>query len=89
VESQVLLFILSVILALMLGIQSQQHRKTVNVLLSRILESQGLEGIPEDSPMAEMLQNFGAKKKSEERAPKKEVERTRFQIPGMPIFKGK
>lgn len=87
----VLLFTSNVILALMLVGQALMYRKDMKQLLNRLLESKGVEGIPEDSPLGNVLGNLGAAAQPPEMRQKiKEAqERVRFNIPNMTQFKAK
>jgi hypothetical protein len=72
-----------------LFLSSQKERKQ---LLSRLLEKNDIPGIPEESPMGEMLRNLGAEPAGEAQPGikiKGVQERVVFNIPNMPTYRAK
>lgn len=79
------------ILGLLLVVQTIQNHRITLALHSRILESKGMDGIPEEHPLADMLGKLKVEPQTNEqkRLMKTAQERIHFKIPGMPEFKGR
>jgi len=82
------------ILALLLVILSLRHEKLVKELINKILESKGMEGIPEEHPIADILGKLH-KEATEPQTPEQKrlmktaQERIHFTIPNMGPMKMK
>ncbi len=81
-------YILSGTLVLLLVLQALHNQKIQKGLIDKILEKQGLEPIPDDSPIGSMLKEMGATPINEEQVKTvkkaQEAARIRFNIPNMP-----
>ena len=83
-------YILSGLLGLMLVIQQFQHNRTNRGLIDKILENRGMAPLPDEHPLVDAVTKLA--KKDEPLTEKRKAEmlaRVRFNIPGMPMFKGK
>lgn len=89
-ESHLVCYISSGLLVLLLAIQQYQHNRTNRGLIDKILESKGMTGLPDEHPLANAVAKLAAKDAplTEERK-KQMLERVRFNIPNMPILRGK
>lgn len=90
-ESHLVCYISSGLLALLLAIQQYQHNRTNRGLIDKILESRGLTSLPDEHPLVETVKSL-TKSTNEPLTEKRKAEmlqRVRFNIPNMPILKGK
>lgn len=92
--SHLVCYISNGLLALLLVIQQMQSNRINKGLIDKILENKGLNSIPEEHPVADMIAKLNEKKvepltETQKRLMKNAQERVRFNIPGMPMFKGK
>jgi hypothetical protein len=87
-ESHLVCYISSGLLALMLVIQQHQHNRTNRGLIDKILESRGLNPLPDEHPLAEAIGKLKEQPLTEQRK-KEMLERVRFKIPGMPEMRPK
>ena len=83
------LYILSGLLGLTLVIREIQHQQLIKALINKILESNGMQGIPETNPMASLFSQLAPSGKEAAKPEKKIVDRVNFKIPGAPQFRGK
>ena len=85
-------YISSALLALLLAIQQYQHNRTNRGLLDRILESKGMNPLPDEHPLSDAIGKLKGEPVTDEqkRFIKAAQNRVRFDIPNMgPQFKGK
>ena len=83
-------YICIVSLALLLAVQQYQHNRTNRGLIDKILESKGLNPLPDEHPLAEAVTKIkNANEPLTEKRKQEMLERVRFNIPNMPILKGK
>ena len=80
-------YICIVTLALMLVTQTILNHRTHKELLDRVLESKGMAALPDEHPVADMLNKL--KSEAEKPPAKLQQQRVHFTIPGMPEFKSK
>jgi len=89
-ESHIACYISSGLLALLLAVQQYQHNRTNRGLIDKILESKGLNPLPDEHPLAEAVTKIkNANEPLTEKRKQEMLERVRFNIPNMPILKGK
>jgi hypothetical protein len=87
-ESHLVCYISSGLLALLLAVQQYQHNRTNRRLIDKILESRGLTSLPDEHPLVETVKSL-AKSTNEPLTEKRKQEilqRVRFKIPGMPEY---
>jgi hypothetical protein len=83
------------LIAAILFLREWQNQRTIRELLNRLLEKHGIEAIPEDHPLAEVIKTFEGETREEwppkelGAAKKQQRERVtvRFPVPGMEILK--
>jgi hypothetical protein len=82
-------YILSGLLALMLVIREQQHSRIHKGLIDKILESRGMEKLPDEHPLVDAITKLAGDSKEPLTPEQKRLmatakERVRFNIPNMP-----
>lgn len=79
-------YISSGLLALLLAVQQYQHNRTNRGLIDKILESRGLNPLPDEHPLAEAVKQLSKPEPLTEKRKMEMLERVRFKIPGMPQY---
>jgi hypothetical protein len=85
-ESHLACYISSGLLALLLAVQQYQHNRTNRGLIDKILESKGLNPLPDEHPLAEAVKQLAKPEPLTEKRKMEMLERVRFKIPGMPQY---
>ena len=85
-ESHLVCYISSGLLALLLAVQQYQHNRTNRGLIDKILESKGLNPLPDEHPLAEAVKKLAKPEPLTEKRKMEMLERVRFKIPGMPQY---
>jgi hypothetical protein len=83
------------LLAAILILREWQNQRTIEALLNRLLEKHGIEQIPAEHPLAEMIQELRGetregwppKNLKDELEKKRNKMRVTFPVPGMDIMK--
>jgi hypothetical protein len=88
-ESHLVCYISSALLALLLVIQQVQHNRTNRGLIDKILESRGLNPLPDEHPLAEAVKSLAKPEPLTEKRKQEMLQRVRFKIPGMPEMREK
>ena len=73
----------SLLLMVILTLRELHHSRIQTGLIDKILEQHGLNAIPTEHPLAELVTN--AQRKADE--PQRKPERVRLDIPGMAAFR--